>query len=204
MSFGLEVKSEHSGVQVSSEYPSYVCIYSNIIGNRNLNLAGKLEDDVIVSVARDGQSGLASTLGISSASGIGSFGSNRVLVFRRRDKLKPVSDTFGIQVVDETGNTTFSSNGFLLLLPTSPVSNGTGIIWNGSGVRSVPISGTLTYRWLAMALVCDINGNTELRTLGAIAVGVQGRIQISFSTTPILVDISLIPEVYSTGDIAPL
>lgn len=201
MTFGIIVKSEGNETQISSEFPSYFCVFSGTVTNRNLNMGEVRNDDVIVSTSITSVSGMAETGGGIYQSGLRSFGTNRVLIFRRADKINTPNDSYGVRVIDADGDVTFTSGRHMLLFAKQPVIGGTGIIFQGSGARTVPISGTQEYSVLAMALTCDINGNVQLRTLTEVLRGF-GRLTINFSTTPALIDISNIPTNYSSGDIS--
>lgn len=201
MTFGINVKSEDSEVQLSSEFPSYLCIFSGVVTDRNINTGVILGDDVIVTTGLSSSSGLAETGGGLYASGLRSFGTNRVLIFRRSDKINAPPDKYGVQVMSSDGHMTFTSGRHMLLFAKQPVIAGSGIIHQGSGARSIPLPGTSEHVVLAMALSCDINGKVNLHTVGEIYRG-YGKLTINFSTTPVLVDISNIPQNYSTGDIS--
>lgn len=211
MSFGLEIFNSQGQRQLSTEAPIYRCIYSGTLSDDFWIMRSKKVGDIVAITYLSGSvGGKAGGVGLNHrkpwwdpASPLRLYGTHRVCVFRATSFASSQAE-FGLEVFNEDGTLSFSSDLYPLILIDSPAnSTYSALVFSGvSTDYRVKWEGDGMFLWDELHIcrfVKEGGVSLQTNTYNVTTWNSAGISKMEVNTPPRYVDVSNIPLNYDLG-----
>lgn len=212
MSFGLEIFNTKNQPQLSTSTPIYKCIYSGVHSDDFWIMRSKKVGDIValtyLSGAVNGKSGgVGFNHGANwwnPASPLRLYGSHRVCVFRATTFSVPHTG-YGLEILNESGGVSFSSELYPLILIDSPAQSPyPALVFSGvSTDYRITSQWDNNYNWEERHVCRFVRvGGTALQTVVHTVYSYSSSThpeKMEVNVAPVYVDVSKIPLNYNLG-----